>query len=183
MENPFLHGNKSPSILPTSSVWLLEAAHRRRAYTMSPLFSVQLRCTSFQLPFQSLWWPVPSVTIQKTGDSISAPCFCSWISCWHLISSICSKSDGPGQVFPTAKCSPVVIHLCVSIAACAICFLFLACPAASLPFRTSSLVMFSTIWFVRVPESPSRRSSWSGVIEFLLLCEILFNGTTHTKFR
>ena len=74
MENPFIHGNKSPNILPTSSVWLLEAAHRRCACTMSPLFSVQLRC-SFQLPFQSLWWPVPSVTIQKTVDSISASCF------------------------------------------------------------------------------------------------------------
>ena len=56
------------------SVWLLEAAHRHCACTMSPLFSIQLRC-SFQLPFQSLWWPVPSVTIQKTVDSISASCF------------------------------------------------------------------------------------------------------------
>ena len=34
-----------------------------------------LVASSFQLPFQSLWWPVPSVTIKKTVDSISAPCF------------------------------------------------------------------------------------------------------------
>jgi hypothetical protein len=34
--------NKSPSILPTSSVWLLEAAHCCCACTMSPLFSVLL---------------------------------------------------------------------------------------------------------------------------------------------
>jgi len=104
--------------------------------------------------------------------------FCSWISCRCLISSICSKSGGPRQVFPTAKCSPLVVYLFVSIAACAVCFLFLTCSAASLPFRTSSLFMYSTIWFVRVPESPSCRLSWSGVIEVLLMCEIQFNGTT-----
>ena len=161
MENPFLHGNKSPNILPTSSVWLLEAAHRRCACTMSPLFSVQLRCTSFQLPFQSLWWPVPSVTIQKTVDSISASCFVPGFHAGVWFPAYAQKAVVLDKCFQQQS-AVLRSFVCVCVDCCLCCLFYF-------PGMFCCIVNISHIFSVYVFNNLICKSSWKSFLQVELV--------------